>query len=111
MRGLRRFEITDGQGVLEVLGAIGIVGVFLGVAVPAYLGFQVRHADKAAQENLQAAVPAAQVYRMRHGSYAGLDTLDLSTIDPRVSNTLVVAKARRSAYCVTDTVSGRTWSM
>jgi hypothetical protein len=60
---------------------------------------------------LLAAVQAAEAYRADNGSYAGMDTVDLLRVDPRVSPTLAVAKTRRSRYCLTDTVRGNTWSI
>jgi hypothetical protein len=92
-----------------------LVVVFFGAAVavgmPAYLGLQGRKADKSAQANLVAAVHIAGAYRADHGSYAGMDGLDLLKIDPRVSPSLSVAWAKGRSYCLTDTVHGRTWSV
>jgi type II secretory pathway pseudopilin PulG len=81
------------------------------VAAPVYLGVQTRKADKAAQENLVAAVHVAGAYRQDHGSFRGMDTVDLARIDPRVSMSLSVAWVRGNHYCLTDTVHGKTWSL
>jgi len=88
-----------------------LFGAAVAAAVPVYLGMQGRKADQTAQANLVSAVPMAQAYRQDHGSYAGMDTTDLLKIDPRVSPTLSVAFARRHAYCLTETVHGKTWSI
>ena len=107
----RRLQSSSGQGVLEVVLVVACFSALVAVATPMYLGFQGRKADKAAQANLIAAVPMAQAYRQDHGSYAGMDSLDLYNIDPRVSAGLSVAWVKRGAYCLTDSVHGKTWSI
>jgi Tfp pilus assembly protein PilE len=111
MRIVRRLGTCDGQGFLEVIAVIGIFGVLLAVAMPAYMGFRSRSADKEAQATLLAAVWTADAYRANHGSYAGMDTVNLFKIDPRVPPSLTVSFAKRGRYCLTDTVHGRTWSI
>lgn len=111
MRIVRRLEGNGGQGVIEVLAVAGLFGALVAVGAPWYLGFQSRRGDGDAQAQLVAAMPAAQVYFMKHRSYVGMDSLDLVRIDPRVSPTLAVASARRRGYCLTDTVGGKTWSL
>ncbi len=112
MRILRRLrEESVGQGVIEVLAVFGVFGALVAVGVPAWFGYQDGKSDRAAREHLLAAVPAAQVYRAQHGSYAGLDTVDLARIDPRVSMTLVVTSSQRGRFCLTESVHGRVWSL
>lgn len=96
---------------MEVLAVLGLLGTLVAVATPVYLGYQARKADRAAQRHLVAALPAVEEYRRSHGSYAGLDTVDLLRIDPRLPLTLSVSSVRRGRYCLTDTVHGRTWSL
>jgi type IV pilus assembly protein PilA len=100
-----------GFTVIEMLVLIVIVGVLLAIAVPAYLGFRDRTASSTAKSNLRAALPAATAYREDHGTYRGMDSTDLLAIDPGISTTLTVTSAGRSSFCLTDTVSGRTWSV
>jgi type II secretory pathway pseudopilin PulG len=111
MRILRRLEGSGGQGLVEILAVIGLFGTVVAVGVPWYLGFQGRKADKDAQAKLVAAVPAAQAYRTDHGSYVGMDAVDLIHLDPRISFTLAVASARRGTFCLTYTERGKTWSL
>jgi type II secretory pathway pseudopilin PulG len=101
----------QGVTVIEMLVLIIIVGALLAVAVPAYLGFRDRTASSTAKANLRAALPAATAYREDHRTFKGMQSTDLLAIDPGVSTTLVVAAAKRSSFCLTDTVSGRTWSV
>ena len=113
MRFLRQLhEGSTGQGVIEGnLAVFGVFGALVAFGIPAFFGYQNDQADREARERLLAAVPAAEVYRTKHGSYAGLDTVDLARIDPRVSMTLSVAATRRGRYCLTESVNGRTWSL
>ena len=111
MRILRHIEACSGQGLLEVVAVIGTFSALLAVAMPAYLGLQSRKDDKRARSHLLAAVWTADAYRADHGSYIGMDALDLLKIDGRVPATLTVAWARRGRYCLTDTQRGSTWSI
>lgn len=107
----RHLKSSSGQGVLEIVLVVAAFSALVAVAAPIYLGFQGRKADKTAQANLVAAIPMAQAYRQDHGSYAGMDSLDLYDIDPRVSPGLAVVWVKRGAYCLTDSVHGKTWSI
>jgi type II secretory pathway pseudopilin PulG len=112
MRHLRRlYEGSAGQGVIEILAVFGVFGALVGVGVPAFLGYQDGRSDRVAQDRLLAAVPAVEVYRSRHGSYRGLDTVKLFRIDPRIPPTLSVLSAKPGRFCLVDTVNGRTWSL
>jgi Tfp pilus assembly protein PilE len=111
MRILLRLRTSDGQGTLAVVvGFVAIAGL-AAASVPAYLGFQDRKAEKAAQAQLLAAVWTVEAYRQDYGSYAGMDTVDLRKIDPRLPSALVVTMARRGGYCLADSVHGREWSI
>ena len=111
MRIPSRLMGNDGQGLLEVLVVVGLFGGLLAVGLPAYMGFQDRKADESARAHLEAATPAAQVYRMRRGTYARLNSVVLRQIDPRISPTVTVTSARRGSYCLTETVQAQTWSL
>lgn len=111
MRHVRLHEGSSGQGVIEVLGVFALFGALVAVGVPAFFGYQDGKSDRAARDNLLAAVPAAEAYHTKRGSYSGFDTVDLFRIDPRISQTLVVTSARGGRFCLTDSVNGRTWSI
>ena len=111
VRMVRRIGSSSGQGLLEVVLVVVLFSAAIAVGMPAYLGFQSRQADKSAQQSLVAATHIAGAYRQDHGSYAGMDSLDLLRIDPRVSPSLAVAWTKKGAYCLTDTVHGKTWSL
>ena len=107
---MRRLAESDGQTFAVVVVAIALAGL-VAAAVPAYLGFQDRKAEKVAQKHLVAASWTAEAYRQDHGSYMGMDAVDLLRIDPRVPGTVAVTSAQRRSYCLTDSVRGKSWSL
>jgi Tfp pilus assembly protein PilE len=113
MRLLRLLRLHEGsgQGLVEVTGVIGTFVLLLAVGLPSYFGLQNEKAAREARSKLLAAVPAAETYRVQRGSYTGLDTVKLKRIDPRVSQTLVVASVKRGRYCLMETVHGQVWSV
>jgi Tfp pilus assembly protein PilE len=100
-----------GVTVVELLVVIILVGIMLAAVVPAYLGFRERAAASKTKANLRAALPAAAAYHANKGTYVGMNSLTLVSTDPRVSPTLTVASAKRSQFCLTDTVDGVTYSV
>ena len=111
MRRVRLHGGSEGQGLIEVVGVVGTFAVLLAIGVPSYFGFRDGQAEQQAKDSLLAAVPAAETYRVQRGSYAGLDTVKLARIDPRISHTLVVGSAKRGRYCLMETAHGQVWSV
>ena len=58
-----------------------------------------------AESNVRSAIPAVQIYFADHGSYAGISTAALRTIDAGLSSTVQVVPTAGS-YCVMATVRG-----
>ena len=108
---MRRLAASEGQSTLAIVFVVVVFAGLVAAAVPTYLGFQDRRAKKTAENHLLAATWTAEAYKQDHGSYAGMDSADLLKLDPRIPETVAVVSAERRSYCLTDSVSGRSWSI
>src|SRR5919205_4553798 len=89
---LRRRLANEESGftLIELLVVLVIIGILLAIAVPSYLGFKDRANEKASKANIRAALPAAEAYYSDNGTYVGMTTAALQSIDSGVSTTVKV---------------------
>src|SRR5438132_1910829 len=68
-------------------------------------------ANNATKANLRAALPSAEAYYGDNGTYVVMTPVTLKAIARCVPVRPTAASATATAYCLTDTVSGKTWSV
>ena len=108
-----RLDGNSEQGftLIELLVVIIIIGILLAIAVPSYLGFRDRAANNAAKANLREALPTADAYYAKNGTYAGMTKAALAALDSGVSDTLKVTAVSTTAYTMCDSPSGKAWQV
>jgi type IV pilus assembly protein PilA len=107
----KRAGSDDGFTLVELLVVLVIIGVLIAITVPSFLDIKNRAADRTAQANLRAALPAAEAYYSDNKTYMGMDAADLRSIDGGLSQTLSVVSAVSRSYCISESVNGRVWSL
>jgi hypothetical protein len=106
-----------------VMQVIAILALFVGSA---HLALRGRAADAAARANIRAAIPAAEAFALENtgsggdadgkkatAGYKGMTAALLrANYDATISATLSVVsgKTNETAFCLTETIDGKTWS-
>jgi prepilin-type N-terminal cleavage/methylation domain-containing protein len=102
--------MSDERGftLIELLVVMIIIGVLLGFAVPAYLGFKDKAQKAAGAADVREAVPSAEAYYGDNNySYAGLSVATLKSYDSGLSSQIVTVAAGPTHYCISSHVG--TW--
>jgi type IV pilus assembly protein PilA len=113
----KRVQSEKGFTLIEMLIVIIILGILLGIAVPAYLKFKDRANNAAAQANIRAMVPAVEAYNADNNGYASMTiggagaTSLQATYDAALKGDPAVTILSKSAntYCVRSVVGNATY--
>ena len=106
-----RSPSEDGFTLIELLVVLVIIAVLIAIAVPSYLGFKGRAADRTAQANLRATLPSAEAYYSDRLTYVGMTPAALRSIDAGLSPSVSVVSVTDGSYCIAETIGGRAWSV
>ncbi len=108
---LRPGRDERGFTLVELLVVLVVIGVLLGIAVPAYIGFAARARATASAADVREATSAAEAYFVDNRSYSGISAAQLKTIDAGISPNLQTVKAENggSGYCISAQV-GSSWA-
>jgi type IV pilus assembly protein PilA len=107
----QRLSHQEGFTLIELLIVIVIIGILLAIAVPSYLGFKDRANKRAAQSDLREAIPVAEAYYSDKGTYSGMTTTNMRSIDTGMAAAVLVASGKPSVYCLKATVGNADWSV
>jgi Tfp pilus assembly protein PilE len=99
--------------MVELLVVIAVVAVLVAIAVPSYLGYTSRAADRTAEANIRAALPSIVAYYNDNATYAGMTVAALKAgYDSGIATGVSFhGSPTASSYCLTATADGHTWSV
>lgn len=99
----------DGFTMIELLVVMIIMAILIAAGLAFHFGARERASDATARANIRTAVPAIEAYRGDNAGYDGMTVATLkSTYSPGIGD-IVIEWTATDDYCVSTTVSGRTW--
>ena len=110
---------TGGFTLVELLIVLVLIGVLLAIAVPAYSTLTNRARTRTAEQQIRAAMPAAQAFYLDNDTYVGLGNSTkkkppgIASYDAGVSATVgtgAKGKPTATSYCLNATVGSTTIS-
>jgi type IV pilus assembly protein PilA len=120
----RRVREEGGFTLIELLTVVLIIGVLAAIAIPSFLNQKSKATDASAKELARTAQTAAETYSTDHnGTYTGLSTAELKTVEPTIQTTVgsnnaylngagAVTEVTESTYKITATsTSGDTFAI
>lgn len=82
---MRSTEREEGFTLVEIMVAVLIIGILVGIALPVFLGARSRATDRAAQSNLGNAMIAAKTWLAETQAYTGFDENEGEAIEPSLA--------------------------
>jgi len=98
----------DGFTLVELVVALVVLAILLGVAVPSYLLYRDRAKETASKASLGTALVPLQAYYAETGSYDGLSSWALRAYDAGLSSG-IDAMGNGALYCIQHTSAGPTY--
>jgi general secretion pathway protein G len=99
----------DGFTMIELLVVMIIMAILVAAGLAFHFGARERASDATAKSNIRTAVPAIEAFRGDNQGYDGMTVAGLKAVySPGIGN-IVVEWTAPDDYCVSSTVSGRSW--
>lgn len=108
----QRLAREEGFTLIELLVVLLIIAILLAIAIPSYLGFQVKARETTAAADVREAIPDAEAYYSDNGNYTGVSIATLQSYDSGLlgfSSTtpgIKTAKGGATHYCISADDSG-----
>ena len=108
----QRLARQEGFTLIELLVVLLIIAILLAIAIPSYLGFQIKAQETTAAADVREAIPDAEAYYSDNGNYTSVSISTLQGYDSGIvafSSTtpgIKTAKGGATHYCISADDSG-----